>query len=109
MADIITYDDFKKIELKVGKIIEAEEVPGADKLLKLKVDLGTEQRQLVAGIKKQYQPSDLIGKHVAVVSNLAPRTMMGVESQGMVLAASDESGPVILRPDRDVPPGTIIK
>ncbi|MBP7056146.1 MAG: methionine--tRNA ligase subunit beta [Candidatus Omnitrophica bacterium] len=107
--DIITYDDFKKVELKVGKILEAEEVPGADKLLKLKVDIGTEQRQLIAGIKKQYQPSDLIGRYVAVVTNLAPRTMMGVESQGMVLAASDESGPVLLRPDRDVPPGSIIK
>ena len=109
MSDPITYDDFKKIDLRVGKIIEAEEIPGADKLLKLKVDLGTEQRQLVAGIKKQYQPLDLIGKYVAVVANLAPRTMMGVESQGMVLAATDETGPVILRPDRDVPPGTIIK
>lgn len=109
MTDAITYDDFKKVELKIGKILEAEEVPGADKLLKLKVDLGTEQRQLVAGIRKQYQAPDLIGKCVAVVANLAPRTIMGVESQGMILAASDESGPVILRPDRDVLPGAIIK
>lgn len=107
--DPITYDDFKKVELKVGKILEAEEVPGAEKLLKLKVDLGTETRQLVAGIKKQYQAADLIGRYVAVVANLAPRTMMGVESQGMVLAASDESGPILLRPDRDTPPGSIIK
>ena len=107
--DPITYDDFKKIELKIGKILEAEEVVGAEKLLKLKVDLGTEQRQLVAGIKKQYAIPDLIGRQVVVVANLAPRSIMGVESQGMVLAAADDAGPVLLRPDRDVPVGGIVK
>ena len=107
--DPITYDDFKKLELKTGKVLAAEEVPGAEKLLKLKVDIGGTERQLVAGIKKQYVPTDLIGRVVVVLTNLAPRAIMGVESQGMVLAATDESGPVLLRPDRDVLPGSIVK
>lgn len=107
--DPITYDDFRKVDLKIGKILAAEEVPGAEKLLKLKVDLGAEQRQLVAGIKKQYAAADLIGKEVVIVANLAPRMIMGVESQGMLLAASDEAGPVILKPERDVPPGAGVK
>ena len=105
----ITYDDFKKIELKIGKILEAEEIVGAEKLLKLKVDLGGTERQLVAGIKKQYVAADIIGRQVVVVANLAPRAIMGVESQGMVLAASDDAGPVLLRPDHDVPVGGVVK
>jgi len=107
---MINYDDFKKVELKVGKILEAEDVPGAEKLLKLRVDIGGETRQLVAGIKKQYAATDLIGRLVAVVSNLESRMVMGVESQGMVLAASDDSsGPVLLRLDKDIKPGSVIK
>lgn len=105
----ITIDDFKKVELKIAAVIAAEEVPGADKLLKLKLTLGTEERQVVAGIKKQYSPAELVGREVVFVANLAPRMMMGVESQGMILAASDEAGPVLLKPDRDVPPGTGVK
>ena len=104
-----TYEDFQKIELKIAKIIEASEVEGASKLLKLKVDLGTEQRQVVAGIKKTYQPQDLIGREVVLVANLDPRVVMGVESQGMLLAASDDSGPILLKPDKDVPLGSIVK
>ena len=91
---MITYDDFKKVELKIAKIITAEEVPGAEKLLKLQIDLGQEKRQIVAGIKKNYQPGSLIGKEIVVVINLEPRMVMGVESNGMLLAASDEGGPV---------------
>ena len=106
---MITYDDFRKVELKVGRVLEAEDVTASEKLLKLKVDIGGgETRQVVAGIKKQYQPSDLVGKCVAMVVNLEPRMVMGVESQGMALAA-DDNGPVLLKPDRDVPPGSIIK
>ena len=105
---MITFDDFKKVELKVGKILEAEDVTTSEKLLKLKVDIGGETRQVVAGIKKQYNPADLVGRQVAMVVNLEPRMVMGIESQGMVLAA-DDNGPVLLRPDRDVPPGNLIK
>ena len=106
---MITFDDFKKIELKIARIIEAEEVPGAEKLLKLQIDLGSEKRQIVAGIKKSYQAKDLIGREIAVVVNLEPRMVMGIESNGMLLAASDDNGPVLLRPDKDVPPGSSIK
>ena len=106
---MITYDDFKKVELKIARITEAEEVAGADKLLKLQIDLGPEKRQIIAGIKKVYQAKDLIGKEIVVVTNLEPRMVMGLESDGMLLAASDENGPVILRPDKEVPPGSGIK
>lgn len=107
---MITYDDFKKIELKVAKILEAEEVAGAEKLLKLQIDLGnSEKRQIVAGIKKQYQAKDLVGKEIAVITNLEPRMVMGLESNGMLLAASGDAGPVILIPEKEVPPGSGIK
>lgn len=104
-----TYDDFMKLDLKVAKILEAEEVPEASKLLKLKIDIGGETRQIVAGIKKNYQPQDLIGREIVVIANLDPRVVMGVESQGMLLAASDETGPILLRPDKDVPVGSKVK
>ena len=106
----ITYDDFKKVELKIAKVVEAEEVAGADKLLKLQIDLGnSEKRQIVAGIKKMYQAKDLIGKEIVVVVNLEPRMVMGIESNGMLLAASDEKGISIITPDREVALGSIVK
>lgn len=106
---MITYEDFQKIELKVAKITAAEEVPGAAKLLKLQIDLGNEKRQIVAGIKKNYTPENLIGSQIVIVANLEPRIVMGSESNGMLLAASGENGPVLLRPDKEVPPGSGIK
>ena len=106
---MITFDDFKKVELKVARIIEAEEVAGTEKLLKLQIDLGSEKRQIVAGIKKSYQAKDLIGREIVVVVNLEPRMVMGLESNGMLLAASDDTGPVLLKPDKNVPPGSGIK
>ena len=106
---MITFDDFKKVELKIARITGAEEVAGAEKLLKLQIDLGGEKRQIVAGIKKSYQAKDLIGKEIVVVVNLEPRMVMGIESNGMLLAASDDTGPVLLKPDKDVPPGSGIK
>jgi len=106
---MISFEEFQKIDLRVGKIVEAEKVEGADKLLKLKVDLGTEKRQLVAGIAKFYQPKDLIGREIVVVVNLEPKTLIGIESQGMLLAADFEGKPVLLKPDAKVPPGTKIR
>ena len=106
---MINYDDFKKVELKVARITEAEEVAGAEKLLRLQIDLGGEKRQIVAGIKKSYPAKDLIGKEIVVVVNLEPRMVMGIESNGMLLAASDDSGPVLIGPYKDVPPGCGIK
>lgn len=103
---MITIDDFKKVELKVAKILEAVRVEGSDKLVKLKVDLGSEQRQIIAGIGKIYTPEILVGKQIIVVANLEPRKLMGLESQGMLLAASDEMGPVLVIPESEVGPGT---
>ena len=105
----INFEEFQKIDLRIGKIIEAEKIEGTDKLLKLKVDLGEEKRQLVAGIAKFYQPEDLIGKEIVVVANLEPKNLRGVESQGMLLAADVEGKPVLLKPDQEVPPGTKIR
>lgn len=106
----ITFDDFKKVELRIGKVLEAEDVTTSEKLLKLKVDIGGGQtRQLIAGIKKQYQGAELVGKLVVVAANLEPRQVMGIESQGMVLCATGEAGPVILQPNRDVPPGSEVR
>jgi methionine--tRNA ligase beta chain len=80
---MISFEQFKKIELKVGKVLNAEKIEGSEKLLKLIVDLGDERRQLVAGIAKYYKPQDLIGKEIVVVANLEPKKIMGIESQGM--------------------------
>jgi methionyl-tRNA synthetase len=92
----ITIDDFKKVDLRVGRVIAAEKVPKSEKLLKLQVEIGSERRQVVAGIAQHYKPEDLVGKLVVVVTNLQPAKLMGQESQGMVLAASDESGKLTL-------------
>jgi methionyl-tRNA synthetase len=106
---MINYDQFKQVELKIVTILAAERVEGSDKLLKLSVDLGTEQCQIIAGIGKAYEPETLIGRQIAVVANLEPRSLMGLESQGMVLAAHGENGEaVLLSPDKLVPAGSII-
>jgi len=107
---MINIDDFAKIELKLGTILSAKPVADTDKLLLLEVDLGVEKRQIVAGLAISYpDPSQLISKQVAVVTNLEPRTLRGVESQGMILAVSHESGPVLLYPDKQASPGSVIR
>ncbi|MFN4219159.1 MAG: methionine--tRNA ligase subunit beta [Candidatus Bipolaricaulia bacterium] len=108
---MITIEEFQKIELRVATILTAERVPGADKLLKLQIDLGTEQRQLVAGIAKHYTPEELVGKQIVVVTNLQPAVIRGVESQGMLLAAStdDQSQVAVVTLQRPVPNGCRVK
>lgn len=106
---MITIDDFKKIELKVGRVVSAESIEGSDKLLKLQVDLGSEQRQVLSGIAKYYQPSNLAGKQIIVITNLKPRSMMGLESNGMVLAAGDGEVVALLAPDKDMSAGSNIR
>ena len=106
----ISIDDFAKIELRVGQVKVAEKVKGADKLLRLEVDLGTEVRQVVAGIAEAYAPELLIGRKVVIVANLAPRKLRGLESNGMIVAASPEGGkPVLAGFLEDVPVGTRLK
>ncbi len=108
-VDQISIQDFAKVQLKVAKILEAERVPKSDKLLKLKVEVGKEQRQIVAGIGKKYEPEDLIGISVVVVANLKPAKLMGIESQGMVLAAGDKDVLGLLGVAEEIPSGTKIK
>jgi len=111
MNEVIKFDDFAKIELKVAKILEAVRVEGSEKLVKLQIDVGDPEgnRQLVAGIGTVYTPEILVGKQIVIVANLEPKKLMGHESRGMLLAASDELGPVLVAPESEVPPGTGIK
>ncbi len=106
---MITYDDFAKLELRIGTVREAVRVEGSHKLLKLRVDIGSEERQILAGVGTVYTPEEMVGRQIVVIANLAPRMMMGLESQGMLLAADSESGPVLLAPHKEVPPGAGVK
>ncbi len=106
---MISFQDFKNVELRVGKVETAERVEGADRLLKLTVDMGTEKRTLAAGIARAYAPEELVGKLIVVVANLEPATIRGVRSEGMLLASwqpPDESTISVLTVDRQVAPGT---
>jgi methionyl-tRNA synthetase len=107
----ISIDDFTKVEMRVGQVKSAERVAGADKLLKVMVDIGDEVRQIVAGIATAYQPEQLVGRKVVVVVNLQPRKLRGVESNGMIVAASvgPEGKPVLAGFLEDVPAGTRLK
>ena len=106
----ISIDDFMKVELRVAKVLEAEAVPKSKKLMKLKVDVGTEQRTIVAGIAEAYQPEQLVGRTIAIVFNLKPAKLMGIESNGMVLAASVDGGkPILVAFDEPVPPGARVR
>lgn len=107
---LITIDEFAKVQLKVAKVLEAEKVKGADKLLKLRIDLGSETRQIVAGIAQHYSPEELVGRSIVVVANLQPAKLRGEVSEGMLLAASDESGRLaLLTVDREIAPGSAIR
>ena len=105
----ISIDDFMKIQLKAAKVLAAERVPKSEKLLKLQVSLGAEQRQIVAGIGKKYEPEALVGKTIVIVANLKPAKLMGIESQGMVLAAGDSDVRGLATFVEDVDPGTKVK
>jgi methionyl-tRNA synthetase len=103
----IVYDDFAKLDLRVGKILSAEKVAKADKLLKLEIDLGFEKRTVVSGIARDFSPEDIVGKQVVVVANLAPRKMRGIESNGMILMAENAAGKLIfINPDEDTDAGS---
>jgi methionyl-tRNA synthetase/methionyl-tRNA synthetase C-terminal region/beta chain len=105
----ITIDDFMKIQLKTATVLSAERVPNSEKLIKLQVDLGTEKRQIVAGIGKKYEPDTLLGKRIVIVANLQPRKLMGIESQGMVLAAGEANVEGLITVLEDVAPGMKVK
>jgi methionyl-tRNA synthetase len=109
-GDKITIDEFMKIDLRVAKVLAAEKVPNSRKLVKMTIDVGTEQRTLVAGIAEAYEPEQLVGRTIAMVFNLKPAKLMGIESNGMVLAASPDGGkPTLVSFDQDLPPGTRVR
>lgn len=106
---MVTFGDFKKIEIRIGKVLSAEKMEEADKLLKLEVNFGEFKRQIVAGIAEFYSPNDLIGKEFPFVVNLEPRTIRGLESQGMIMAVDTNFSIVLLNPDKEVPAGSIVR
>ncbi len=106
---MITIEQFRALDLRVATVIAAEPHPNADRLLVLQVDVGGERRQLVAGLRAHYEPAALVGRQVVVVANLEPARLRGVESQGMLLAATDGDRVVALRPDEPVAPGAVVR
>jgi methionyl-tRNA synthetase len=109
LKQLLTIDEFRKVELKVGQIKEVADHPNADKLYVITVDIGGGTKQLVAGIKLGYTKEELVGKFIVVVDNLVPAVLRGVESQGMLLAASDQGSIAVLSPDKPMKPGSKIK
>jgi methionine--tRNA ligase beta chain len=106
---MVNFEDWKKIELKVARVISAERIEGSEKLLHLVVSTGEEKRQIIAGIGKTYEPEKLVDKQIIIVANLEPKSLMGIESQGMVVAATNEEGrPTIIIPESPVLDGTVL-
>ncbi len=106
---MVTFEDFKKLDLRVAEVKDVRNHPNADKLVILRIDVGGEGKQIIAGIRKHYSRESLIGRKIIVVNNLQPATICGETSNGMLLAASSETDIVILVPERDVPEGTLIR
>jgi methionine--tRNA ligase beta chain len=109
LAEEISFAEFQKLDLRIGKIVEATPIPNSKKLIKITVDFGSEKRQAVAGLLKWYKPEDLVGKKCVFLLNLQRRVLAGVESQCMILAAEDEAGNVtVLQPEKDIAEGSKI-
>ena len=107
-GDFVSFKEFQKLKLRVARIVAAERVAGADRLLRLEVSLGDERRQLVAGIAQHYEPEALVGRQIVVVANLEPAKIRGVESEGMLLAATEDGHAVLLQPDSEVTDGAAV-
>ncbi len=107
MSDL-TLEDFKKTELRIAKVLDVQEIPGADRIWKLLIDTGSEKKEVVAGIKKFYSREQLLGRSVVIVNNLAPSVIRGVESKGMLLAAKDGAELSLLCVDKDLPAGSLV-
>ncbi|MFH1833338.1 MAG: methionine--tRNA ligase [Candidatus Levyibacteriota bacterium] len=107
--DTVGFKDFEKLEIRIGKVLAAEKVAGADKLLKLEVDFGAEKRQVISGIAEFYKPETLIGKESTFIMNMEQKVIKGLESQGMLMAVDVDGKCVLLSPDKEVPEGSVIK
>jgi methionyl-tRNA synthetase len=105
----ISIEDFSKVQMRVGQVLEAEKIENSRKLIKLRVDIGTEVRQVVAGIAEAYEPASLVNKKVVLVANLKPAKLMGIESNGMIVAASVDGKPVLATFTEEVPNGALLK
>lgn len=106
---MINFEDFNKLDIRIGTITEAEPIERTDKLLKLKIDLGEETRELVAGIADEYKPEDIKGKQIPILTNLEPKTIKGIESQGMILAIDIDNKATLLHPDKEIPNGSKVR
>ena len=107
---MITLDDFKKLDIKIGKVISAEKIPDSDKLIKFIFDIGGEQRQIIAGMAEFFpDPTTLLGKEMPLLLNLEPKQFRGNASGGMIIAADVDGRPVFLRPEEEIPPGSIVR
>ena len=107
--ELIKMSEFARLDVRIGKIENAEKIMGSKKLIKLDVDVGDDTRQLVAGIAEEYTPEELIGKLVPILANLKPAKLMGVESRGMILAVDVAGKPILLHPDKEVPAGSRVR
>ncbi len=108
MSETISFGDFQKLDIRIGRVKAAERVEGTDKLVKLTIDMGDEERTLVAGIADTYSPEEMIGKEIPVLANLEPKNIRGIESRGMILAVDVDGRAVLLHPDKEVPAGAKI-
>lgn len=107
---MISFDDFKKLDIRIGKVVSVEKVADADKLLKFTFDIGDEQRQIIAGMAEFFEnPQELIGKEMPILTNIEPRTFRGHTSHGMIIAADVNRRPILLHPETEIPPGSIVK
>lgn len=106
---MIALGDFKKLDIRIGTVLAAEKVAGADKLLRLQIDFGIEERQVITGMAEFFEPAHFIGKQLPVLLNLEFRKFKSLESQGMILAADVEGKPALLHPEKEVPEGSIVK
>ena len=104
----VSFEEFRKLDIRIGRVLEAGKVKGADRLILLKIDFGDCRRQVVAGMAEFLEPEHFEGKEIPILLNLETKKFRGVESQGMVLAAEADGRPVLLHPEKDVPPGTIV-
>jgi tRNA-binding protein len=109
MKPTITYDDFAKLDLRIATVLAAREHPNAEKLMLLQIKVGEEEKQIVAGIRAYYRPEELVGRQIVVVNNLQEVVLRGEESHGMLLAASDDQGVVLLQPGRECQSGAMVK
>jgi tRNA-binding protein len=109
MKPMIAYDDFAKLDLCIATVLAARPHPNADKLMLLQIKIGEEEKQIIAGIRPYYQPEELVGRQIVVLNNLPEAMLRGEESHGMLLAASDSKGVVLIRPDRECESGAVVK